>query len=113
MAAGDVTGLMRNHTDDLAGIFRFHKQACIDEKSLPAGDKGVQGRVIDDVNLDIAGFETGGFEDRLGVHANGIFDLRVADQRNSACRRLTGQRNQNSPENRQKTANIFGTFYAH
>ena len=79
MAAGDVTGLMRNHTDDLAGIFRFHKQACIDEKSLPAGDKGVQGRVIDDVNLDIAGFETGGFEDRLGVHANGIFDLRVAD----------------------------------
>ena len=52
------------------------------------------------MNLDIAGREAGSFEYRLRINAYSIFDLRVADERNSPCCRLTGQRNQNDTKNR-------------
>ena len=108
MAARDMAGFMCDDADDLSRIFRPHQQAGIDKQALPPGDEGIQRRIVDDMYLDVACGEPGCFENGPGVDADGIFYFGVADKRNSPCRRQTGQRNQDSAENRQKTGNIFG-----
>ena len=64
MAAGDMAGLMGDHADDLAGMFSLHQQAGVDEQPLPAGDKGIQARILDDMDTDVGRFQPRGLEQR-------------------------------------------------
>ena len=80
MAAGDVTRFMSDHADDLSGAGRLSDQARVDEQPLSAGDEGVEGVVLDQMNLDRGNIEFCGAENWRRELANGIFNLRIADQ---------------------------------
>ena len=81
MAAGDMPGLMREHADDLVRRLRFHQRAGIDEDAAAVDDEGVEGRLVDDDDLHVLLGETGGAQQRRGVVAQQLLDLRVADDR--------------------------------
>ena len=84
MAAGDVTGLVRDDADHFVGRLGFGQQAGVDEDLHAVGDEGVDPLVVDDVDLHRRGIEPGGGEDRVGIGAQGRLDLGVADQAGAA-----------------------------
>ena len=53
MTAGDVTGLVREHADDLVWRFGPHDEAGIDEDVLPARDERIHVVFVDDQNADV------------------------------------------------------------
>ena len=67
MTAGDMAALMRNHADDLIGSLRIHQRAGMDEHVVPVDDEGVEGAVVDDVDVDRLSAQSGGVKDRLGI----------------------------------------------
>ena len=81
MPAGDVAGLVREHADDLVGRERFHQRADIDENAPRVGDKGVEGFVRDQHDLDILLAEIGGAQDRVGIFAQQLLDFGISDDR--------------------------------
>ena len=85
MSAGDVAGLVREHADDLVRRLRFHQRAGVDEDAAAVGDEGVERAVVDDDDLDVLLGEPGGAQDRLGVFAQQLLDLGVADDRQAAA----------------------------
>ena len=89
VAAGDVTGLVREHADHLVWRLRLHEQAGIDEDALAAGDERVDAGIVDQIDLDRPWIEAGGLEDRLRVEPHQAFDFGVADE---PWRRLLGKR---------------------
>ena len=107
MTAGDVTGLMREHADDLVRRRRFHQRADIDEDAPRVDDEGVEGFVRDQHDLDILLAEIGGAQDRLGVVAQQLLDFGVANDGQpgfSAGLRLRGPRRRTAPARRPSTA---------
>ena len=52
MTAGDMAALMRDHADDLIGCLGVHQRAGMDEHVVPVDDEGVEGAVVDDVDVD-------------------------------------------------------------
>ena len=62
MAAGNVTGFVGDNADDLLGALGLRQQAGIDKQPLSAGDEGIKGVVIDQVNLDRRRIKVGGEE---------------------------------------------------
>ena len=80
MAAGDVAGFVREHADNLVGIFSRQDEAGVDEDVLTAGDERVHARIVDDVNFYVVRIEARGFEQRVRIDAQRVFDLGVADE---------------------------------
>ena len=87
MAAGDVAGFVREHADDLVRRLRVHQRAGIDEDAPAVRHEGVERAVVDDDDLDVLLREAGGAQDRLGVVAQQLLDLGVADDRRAAAAR--------------------------
>jgi len=81
MAAGDVTGFVGEHADDLRGVSTLHDETGVDEKILPAGDEGVEGIVLDDIYVDRVLVQTGGREQGGGKGPYGILGFRITDHR--------------------------------
>ena len=81
MPAGDVAGLVREHADDLVRRLRIHQRAGIDEDAAAVGHEGVEGALVDDDDLDVLLGQTGRLQNRLGVFAQELLDLGVADDR--------------------------------
>ena len=79
MAAGDMAALVRDHADDLVGSLRIHQGAGMDEHVVPVDDEGVEGAVVDDVDVDRLSAQAGGVKDRLGIGLDQPFRLGIAD----------------------------------
>ena len=52
MAAGDMAAFVRDHADDLIGSLCIHQGAGMDKGTVPIDDEGVEGAVVDDVDVD-------------------------------------------------------------
>ena len=81
MAAGDMTGFMRQHADDFVRRRRFAERSGIDEDAAAVGDECVEGALVDDDDADVLLRQAGGAQDRRAVVAKQLLDLRVADDR--------------------------------
>ena len=91
MPAGDMAGLVREHADDLVRSLRFHQRARVHEDVLAVHDESVEGAFIDDDDVDILLRKPRHAQDRLGIIAQQLLDLGVADQR-QAGRQLRAHR---------------------
>ena len=84
MAAGDMAGFVREHADDLVWRRRFHQRAGVDEDAPAVHHERVERAVVDDDDANVLLREPGGLQDRLGVVAQQLLDLGVANQRQPA-----------------------------
>ncbi len=96
VAAGDVAAFVGDHADQLIGRLGIHQRAGMDEHVVAVDDEGVEGAVVDDVDVDVLRAEPGGIEDRLRIGAQQRFRLGVADQSGGGIRR--GRRDQRQRE---------------
>src|SRR6185436_11471128 len=55
-------------------------RAGMDEHIVPVDDEGIEGAVVDDVDIDGLRAEAGGLEDRLGIGPDQSLGLGVADE---------------------------------
>ena len=76
-----MAGFMRQHPDDLVRGLGLHHRAVVHENAAAVGDKGVEGAVVDDDDLDVLLFQTRGAQDRPGVFAQQLLGLGIADDR--------------------------------
>ena len=83
VAAGDVTGFVRQHADDLVRRFRHQQRAGVDEDAA-AGDEGVKGGIVDQNDLDTRFSKAGRLKDGPDVIGDKRLDLGVADHRYAA-----------------------------
>jgi len=81
MTAGQMAGFVRQHPDDLVRRLRLHQGAVIDEDTVTVGDEGVEYRLVDNGDLDILFLKARSAQDRLGVVAQQLLGLRVAQDR--------------------------------
>ena len=79
VAARDVADFVADDALDLSGVFSGDQKACVQVDPLPVGDIGVEGRIIQNDDLDIFRHQARHFEDRVGPLAQGILNLGVAD----------------------------------
>ena len=93
MAAGDMAALVRDHADDLVGRLGVHQRAGMDEHIVPIDDEGVEGAVVDDVDVDALSAEARGVQDRLGIGADQRFRLGIADHAAGLGRGRADERN--------------------
>ncbi len=84
MTAGDMAGFVGDHADQLIGRLDPEQEAGEQEDPLAAGDEGIQLVVVDQVDPDRARVQPGGPEHWRRVQTNGMFDLRVPDDRETA-----------------------------
>ena len=89
MAAGDVTGLMRQHADNFRSVRGAHNQAGIDEQVLTRRNECIKRFVVDDKYADSAWLKPRRQQEWRRVRADGIFGFCVPDKRNPLriCRR--------------------------
>ena len=64
MPAGDVPQLVRDHTLHFLGRVGGVDQSRMDIDDLPTRHEGVDGRIIDQHDVDILGLEPGGLDQR-------------------------------------------------
>ena len=93
MAAGDMAAFVRDHADDLVGGLGFHQRAGMDEHIVPIDDEGVEGAVVDDVDVDGLSAQARGVQDRLGIGADQRFSLGIADHAAGLGRGRAHERN--------------------
>lgn len=110
VAADDVTGLVGDHADHLIGVGRRHQEAGVEEDALAAGDKGVDPRIVDEVNVDRLGIEAARAEKWRSVGADDIFDLGVADEACVGRGRREGQHRCECRSHETSGNNRQGTF---
>ncbi len=79
MAAGDMSDLVRDHPRQLVGVLGAHQEAGVDEQVHAAGDEGVEGIVLDDVDVDRIAAQSRRLEDRVGQLVQVVLDLGVPD----------------------------------
>ena len=80
MPAGDMAGLVREHADKLVRRLRAHDQAGIDEFVLPAGDKGIDLLVLDEIDVQRVRIEPRRLPDRGHHRPNVGLDFGIADE---------------------------------
>ncbi len=68
------------------GRLRLHQRAGVDEDALAVRDEGVERAVVDDDHLDVLLRQPGGLQQRLGIFAQQLLDLGVANERQPALR---------------------------
>ncbi len=98
MAARDMAGFVSQHADHLVRRLGFDQRADVDENLLPVGDEGVEAAVADQNDLRGARIDPGRAEDRSGIVAHELLDLRIADDLHA--RRLRGRRRRRVGERR-------------
>ena len=81
---------MRDDADDLVGRLRLHQRAGVDEHA-PAGNEGVEARIVDQHDVDAGFGQAGRLEDRPRVVAHQRLDLGVAHHRRALLRHRGGQ----------------------
>ena len=81
MPAGEVPGFMGQHPDDLVWSLGLQNGAEVHENPAAVGDKRVKGAVINNDNLNVLFFETGGGKNGPGVFAQQLLGFGVADYR--------------------------------
>ncbi len=81
MPAGDVAELVGDHALDLVGGLRRIDQAGVNVDRLPAGDEGVDRRIVDQHDLDIAGLEAGSLDQRRSHVVEQRLGLGIAQDR--------------------------------
>ena len=79
VSAGDVTGLVREHADDLIRRLRFHQRAAVDEDAPTVCHERVERAVVDDDDLNVLLCKTRRAQNRLRVLPQQLLDFRVAD----------------------------------
>ena len=92
MPASDMAGLVGEHADDLVRGLGLHQRAGIDEDAAPVGDKGIEGAVVDDDDLDILLGQASGLQDRLHVFAQQLLDFGIANDRRALGTGSLGRR---------------------
>ena len=102
MSAGDVAGFVREHADDLVRHLRVDQRAGVDEDAPAVHHEGVERAVVDDGDLDVLLGEAGGAQDRLGVVAQQLLDLGVADDRQSRRQALRARRRRRDGDGRRQ-----------
>ena len=90
VAAGEVAGLVGDDADEFARRLALHDDAGVDEDVAAVGDEGVEGAVVDDLDLDAGLLEAGGPEDRAGVVADQRLGLGITDERDARSLRRRG-----------------------
>ena len=80
MAAGDMTAFVGDNPDHLIGRLGVHQRAGMDEHVMSIDDEGVEGAVVDEMDVDALRAQPSGVEDGLGVEADQRFRFGVADQ---------------------------------
>ena len=88
MPAGDVSGFVGEHSDDLVRGLCLHQRADIDEDASAVGHECVERTIIDDDDPDILLRQPGHAQDGLGIIAQHLLDLRIADDRQAPLRIL-------------------------
>ena len=83
MSAGYVSRLVCDDSRDFVDVLDHEEQTGVDEYPLPPRDEGVEGAVVDDVDLHRACIEPGRREEWRGDLVNDMFGFRVADERYS------------------------------
>ena len=78
MAAGDMAELVREHALHLAGVVGGIDQTRLDVDPLPACNKGVERRIVDQHDLDRARTQACGFGQRIDQVLQQRFGLGVA-----------------------------------
>ena len=66
MAAGNVAGFVGDDAFQLLRRVGRNQQASMQVDALSVRDKGVQARIIDDVQADILRLQTSNIENRIG-----------------------------------------------
>jgi hypothetical protein len=79
MPAGDMPALMRDHADDLVWGLCVHQGAGMDEHVVPIDDEGVEGAVVDDMDIDGLSAQACGVQNRLGIGPDQRLSLGIAD----------------------------------
>ena len=80
MAAGDVARLMRQHADHLVRRLGLLQQPVSTKMRSGLPHEGVDGSVVDQIDMDRAGGETRHPEDVAGVNPQQPLDFGVADE---------------------------------
>ena len=80
-AAGDVTGLVRQHADNFRSVLGAHDQAGIDEQVLTGRNECIKRFAVDDKNADSRRLEPRRQQEWRHVRADGIFGFSVPDKR--------------------------------
>ena len=65
MATGEMAGFMGEDADDLVRCIGLAQRAVVDENPAAVGDERVEGRIVDDDDLDILLLKARGPQDRL------------------------------------------------
>ncbi len=76
-----MTQLVRDHALDLVGGLGGIDQPTVQIDRLPRGHEGVDRGVVDENDVDIAGFETGRLDQRRGEFAEEILGFGIAQDR--------------------------------
>jgi hypothetical protein len=87
MATDNVAGLVGKHADDLIWRLCFHQRAGVDENVMRVHHESVERPLVDNDDVDVLIAEACHLEDRLGVVAQQLLDLGVANDRQAAVRR--------------------------
>ena len=96
MATFDMAAFVGDDADQLIWRLRVHQRAGMDEHVVAVDDEGVEGAVVDDVDVDVLRAETRSVENRLRIGPQQQFRLGVADQPGGGIRR--GRRDQRQRE---------------
>ena len=80
MPAGNMSGLVRDHADDLARAVGSQQQAGVEEHVEPARDERVERAVDDQMDGDVGRVEARGPENWRGIDADDMFGFGVADE---------------------------------
>ncbi len=84
----DVTRLVGDHADDLAGVVAPHQQARVQVHVQAVGDERVERAIVDEMDADRRGIERRGREKWRREGPDGSLDLGVADEADRSPLRL-------------------------
>ncbi len=87
MAALDVARLVRDDADDFVRRLGRHQGAGVHVDVAAVHDEGVEAVVLDDAHGNVLRGQVGRPEDGLGVVAQQVLDLGIADERQAALGR--------------------------
>ena len=75
-----MASFVGNDAFHLARIIGGHDQPCVEVNALPASDKCVQTRIVDDVEIDVCGHEACDLQNWIGPFTQGLFDFCVPNE---------------------------------
>jgi len=92
MAAGKVSGFVREDADDLVRRLCIEQCARVNENVPTVHDEGVERTVAENHNAHVLLGQSGGPQDRLCVVAQELFDFGITNQRHATRDAILGAR---------------------